>query len=188
MKDFKQALAEESTYKATEPIVDYITSAEVVKLRKNEELIGYNQVCADVFFVKSGCLQGQVINEDGRERTVGFGLCGSMIYSAHCYTGGKGSVYRFAACCPSEVFRLPKAEFERKLSADLEFCRWILGAMELRVFFTELRNENLNGDASFKYNWLRKNRPEILQLVPDKVIASYLNITEVHLSRIKKLT
>lgn len=185
-KEFRNYLSEESTVELTEEILDFITSAEVVELNKYDQLVGYDQVCKDVFFVKSGCIQGQTINSDGRERTVGFGLVGSMIYSAHSFTMGSESVYRFSACCPTQLYRISNQLFRSKLRTDHAFCLWILGALEQRVLFTELRNEGLNGDAAFKYQWLRSKRPEILQMVPDKIIASYLNITEVHLSRIKR--
>ncbi len=187
MLALKQALQTESTYPATDHIVTILTSdATPLHMKKNQVLIDYDEVCKDMFLVKSGCIRGTIINHEGQERTVGFGMCGSLIYSAQCFIGGMPSIYRYLACCPTEMLRISKNDFDKKIDEDHEFCRWTMGALALQIYYTEMRNENLNGDASHKYRWLLKNRPELLKMVSDKIIASYLNITEVHLSRIKR--
>lgn len=183
---FRNALQEESTYPATENIYNYIISAgKRITLKKNDVLIGYDEINADIYFILDGIIRGTIINGDGIERTVGFGLCGTMIYSAQCYSVGNPSIYQFQACCDTVVIRIKKPEFDRHIAEDHEFCKWVLGSFSLAICYKELRNEGLNGDALFKYKWLQEKRPEIINLVSDKIIASYLNITEVHLSRIK---
>lgn len=184
--DFKNALQEESVYPVSERIYNYIiTRGEPVTLKKNDILIGYDEINDDIHFILDGIIRGTIINKDGIERTVGFGLCGTMIYSAQCYTIGKPSIYQFSACNQTTILKIRKKEFDRHINEDHEFCRWILGMFSLTICYKELRNEGLNGDALFKYKWLIEKRPEIIEAVSDKIIASYLNITEVHLSRIK---
>ncbi len=187
MTDFNIALREESAYPATENIIRTIYEAStVVKLKKKEVLIDSGQICRDIFFVTEGCIRGTIMNSDGSECTVGFGLCGSMIHSAICFTDNLPSFYKFQACCPTELLRIKKADCDELILRNHEFCRWLMGAFELRILFSEMRNENLNGNATIRYKNLIKIRPEIFNLVPDKMTASYLNISEVHLSRIKK--
>ena len=184
--NFKDALQEESTYPATENIYNFIINAgKRIVLKKNDVLIGYDEINSDVYFILDGIIRGTIINGDGIERTVGFGLCGTMIYSAQCYSIGQPSITCFSACCPTTLLRIRKSEFDKHIAEDHEFCRWILGMFSLTIHYKEMRNEGLNGDALFKYKWLNEKRPEIIRNVSDKIIASYLNITEVHLSRIK---
>ena len=187
MQILQEALQDESIYPATDHIGDiFVSVSNNLHLKKNQVLIDYDEVCKDIFVVKSGCIRGTIINPEGQERTVGFGMCGSLIYSAQCFIGRTPSIYRYLACCPTEVLCISKKDFDRLIDEDHEFCRWIMGAIALQIYYTEMRNENLNGDAAHKYRWLSKKRPELLKMVSDKIIASYLNITEVHLSRIKK--
>ena len=184
--DFRNALLEESTYPISQHIFDYIIEkGKKIELKKNEILIGYDETDGSIYFILDGIIRGTVINDNGTERTVGFGLCGTMLYSAQCYTMGNPSIYQYQACCDSTVLKIAKAEFDRHLAEDHEFCRWVLGSFSLALGYRELRNEGLNGVALFKYEWLKEKRPEIIEAVSDKIIASYLNITEVHLSRIK---
>ena len=44
----------------------------------------------------------------------------------------------------------------------------------------------MSGDDLWRYKALKNMRPELLENVPMKAIASYLGMSEVHVSRIKK--
>lgn len=187
MDKFTSALNEESTYPATPHIIELIHShSEILCLKKNNSLINYNEPCRDIFFVKKGCIIGSVINSEGTERVIGFGLTGSLIYSAHSFSGNLPSIYCYRASCDTEVLRITKETCDRLTNVDHEFCRWLLGALELRILFTEKRSEHIYGNSLLRYKTLISKRPEILELVSDKIIALYLNITQVHLSRIKR--
>lgn len=186
-KQFKEALKEESEFPLSDSIYDFLTKeSQLIKVAKNGIIMDYGEVEKDIFLVYEGVVRGVIKNDNGLERTVGFGLTGTLISSAQCYSKPLPSIYRYTACCPSLIFKLSKEKFDQRLDIDHEFCKWVLGNYSLRLYYSELRNENLNGDAKFKYKWLEEKRPEILRLVSDKIIASYLNITEVHLSRIKR--
>lgn len=183
---FRKALRDESIYPTTKRIVDYIVSTgQRVDLKKYECLIEYNEINDNIYFIIDGIIRRSVINEQGTERTDGFGLCGTMVYSTQCYVLGKQSICRISACCDTVLLKIPKAELNRHIDEDHEFCRWICGMFGLTVCYKEMRSDGFNGDAAFRYKWLKEDRPEILENVSDKIIASYLNITEVHLSRIK---
>ena len=49
-----------------------------------------------------------------------------------------------------------------------------------------MKNSVINGDAKERFLSLVKNRPEIMEKVPLKFVASYLGITQSSLSRLKK--
>lgn len=184
---FREALQDESIYPATDAIYDWIVdTAEVIQLKKNKVLIDYDEIEDSVFFILDGIMRGTIINRDGVERTLGFGEAGTLIYSSQCYTLGRPSLKRYISCTPATVLKIPKNVFNAHIDEDHEFCRWIMGALSLAVCYRDLRHEGLNGDALYKYKFIEEHRPAIIQHVSNKVLASYLNITEVHLSRIKK--
>ncbi len=184
---FKEALQGESVYPATDAIYNWIVdTAEEVTVKKNKVLIDYGEVEDSVYFILEGIMRGTIVNKEGVERTLGFGEVGTLIYSSQCYTLGRPSLKRYVACCPSTVLRIPKLVLNRHIDEDHEFCRWFMGALSLAVCYRDLRHEGLNGDALYKYKYIKEHRPAIIQHVSNRVLASYLNITEVHLSRIKK--
>ena len=186
LNKFREALRDESIYPTTERIVDYIVNTgERIQLKKYECLIEYNETNDNIYFIIDGIIRRAVINGKGVERTDGFGLCGTMVYSPQCYVLGRPSTVRISTCCETTLLKISKTEFNRHIDEDIEFCKWMLGMFGLTVCYREMRSDGFNGDAAERYKWLKEDRPEIIENVPDKIIASYLNITEVHLSRIK---
>lgn len=186
IEKFKRELRGESPYPVTDAICDFIlTAGRRVELKKNDILIARGQVDTSVYYILDGVLRGSVVNSQGVERTVGFGLCGTMIYSAQCSILGEPSIYQFQACSPVSLVRIGNETFRRHIDEDHEFCRWVMGTFALTICYRERGNEGLNNDALAKYKWLMENRPEIIEMVTDKVLASYLQISDVHLSRIK---
>lgn len=185
-KRFIKALDNESIYPITENICNFIISGKRLILGKNDVLIDYDDLNPDIYFIFDGVIQASVINSDGAERVLGFGECGSMIYSTHSFAMKLPSIIRFSACCPTILIRIKKKDFDRFMNEDHEFCKWVSGHFILAIFYKETRNNAQNGDALSKYKWLMTNRPHILEAVSAKRIASYLDITEEHLSRIKR--
>ncbi|MDE7402202.1 MAG: Crp/Fnr family transcriptional regulator [Muribaculaceae bacterium] len=185
-KEFYKALAEESVYPLTNHVLETLMdSVELINLRHNETLIDYQSRSRDLYFVKSGCIGGSTLNSDGVEKTDGFGLTGSLIMSALSYSCGLPSAYRYFACGPTQVYRLRKSKVEEILTNDLEFSRWLMGTFERMIIYLARRSTLRTGNAEQRYRELVRQRPDILNLVSDKQIASYLEITAVHLSRIK---
>lgn len=58
---------------------------------------------------------------------------------------------------------------------------WFLG----QIWTIERKRTILAGDASERYDALILRRPELIQQVPIKAIASYLGIAETSLSRLR---
>ena len=184
---FREALSGESIYPTTKSICDYIiNTGERILLRKYDILIDYNEMNDNVYFILEGIMRLSIISDKGTERTEGFGLCGSMVCSTQCYTLGKPSLVQLQACCDTVLLKIPKTELSRHIVENHEFCLWIYGMSELTVCYREMRSYGFTGDAAVRYRWLKEERPEILKKIPAKIIASYLNISEVHLSRIKR--
>ena len=72
------------------------------------------------------------------------------------------------------------------MAESSEFCRWVAGVFTRRCCYGELKDKVMSGDAKWRYEWLERCRPELFENVPLKAIASYLKMTEVHVSRIRK--
>ena len=102
------------------------------------------------------------------------------------FSQGAPSIICVEACCQTTVLRLRKADVERLMDESSEFCRWIAGVFTRRSCYDELKAKVMNGDARWRYEWLERCRPELFEHVPLKAIASYLKMTEVHVSRIRK--
>lgn len=55
-----------------------------------------------------------------------------------------------------------------------------------QIFSLEMKSSLINGTAKERYLALIKNRPDIIQAVPMKTIASYLGVTPSYICHIKQ--
>lgn len=186
MTDFKTVLGEESDFPMSDHIYNTITeNAELLTFRKGETLVDIGSIDPDIYIIKQGIVRGYMVN-DGVEMNIYFGMDGTLLASMQGYSLSRPSIICIEVCCPTTVLRIRKAVFDRLMEESNEFCRWVCGVFTRRSCFDELKAKVMNGNAKWRYEWLEKCRPELFDNVPLKAIASYLKMTEVHVSRIRK--
>lgn len=152
---------------------------------KGELLISTGEICPDLYIIKSGVVKGY-LNVQSNEQIIYFGLSGTVVTSMHSFSRMQPSVINIEACSKVTVHRITYSSFQKLMDSSTEFCRWICGIFSRRCYFQELKSTIMSGDSKWRYEWIKKCRPELLNNVSQKSIASYLGITEVHLSRIRK--
>lgn len=156
----------------------------VRSLGRREAMIDAGEYDPDVYFVKSGLIRGTFM--DGvLERTAGFAFPGTLLISFHCFYGQEPSFYRYEACIPSQVVRVPSSVFRAMIEKYHEFAIWVMEANQNQLYHAEIKNRLVSGDAKERLRQLIEGWPEIILKVSSKHLASYLGITEVYLSRIK---
>ncbi len=186
MTDFKTVLGEESDFPLSDHIYNIITeNAELLTFRKGETLVDIGSLDPDIYIIKQGIVRGYMVN-DGVEMNIYFGMDGTLLASMQGYSLSRPSIICIEVCCPTTVLRIRKTVFDRLMEESNEFCRWVCGVFSRRSCFDELKAKVMNGNAKWRYEWLEKCRPELFDNVPLKAIASYLKMTEVHVSRIRK--
>lgn len=186
-KKFRTALAEESDFELTDSIFRMITEhSEVLLFQKGDAIVDFDKCNPDTYFIREGIVRGYMLSE-GIENNIYFGMEGTMFSSMQSFSLGEPSIIRIEACCPTQVLRIRKTEFDRLMIESNEFCRWVAGVFTRRSCYDEIKAKMMNGDARWRYEWLERCRPELFEHVPLKAIASYLKMTEVHVSRIRKM-
>lgn len=214
-------LALEAKYQINESVLgELLAEGTLVELATYEPMVDAGKFDPNVYVVKRGLIRGTYLDKN-IEKTAGFALPGTLLISFHSYYGDEPSYYRFEACCPTEVIRIPKAHFDSMLASSHEFALYMISCHQNQLYYNEYKNQVLSGDAKTRlvqltcrlsglidgYTYddavLEDVRPdmdhesavkkelfqrwkEIFRIVPSKIIASYLGITEQHLSKIKK--
>lgn len=186
MEKVEKLLLNECNYPLSEKIMErFLAPREEIPLKKNEILVMSNVIDTNIYVVEDGILRFSYM--DGlREVTFGFALPGTMIISMHSFYCHLPVFYQIEACCPSKVVKIPKKHYDTMVTESHDFARWALEMANGQLFFYEKKNHIINGDAKERYLSLVHNRPDILEKVPLKIIASYLGITQSYLSRLKK--
>lgn len=212
----KTLLALEAKQRLREEVFDELLAAgEEIVLSTYEPMIDAGEFNPNIYIVKYGLIRGTYLDKN-MEKTAGFALPGSLLISFHCYYGGEPSFYRFEACCPTVVIRISKAFFDDLIQRSHEFALWVMSTHQNQLYYNEFRNQLLSGDARSRLlqltnrlqgilpeqdqqfanndnnhdcnvkNQLHNRWQKIFPIIPYKIIASYLGITEQHLSKIKK--
>lgn len=164
-------------------INDLIDCGRLITLKAGEPLIEAGEVNPDFYILIEGIMR-QWYYDENVEVTAAFGIAGTQILNFHSYTAGQPAGTCFEPCCKSKLMRVPREDYDHMLHTSLEFCNWRLKLAYDQFYFTEMRNQVIKGDARQRYSALLKSRPEIIQKVPLKIIATYLGITPQYLSHL----
>ncbi len=156
-------------------------------LKKSEAFVSEGERCTEVGFILSGTCRSFYLSGAGEEITYCFRFPGEFVTAYSSFITGQGSLENMQALTKTELLVISKADVEMladKFTGWLKFLKIIAEQqyieLEKRIF--QLQRVN----AKQRYDDLLKNHPEYVQQIPLQHIASYLGITQRHLSRIRK--
>lgn len=152
---------------------------------KNDFLLRQGEICKDLIFVQKGCLRLYYIT-DGIEVSVWFSFQYSSAIEISSFISQKPSEYFLQAIEDSEILYLPKYELDKLYNSHpkmQEMMRkfWEDVVLNLIDRFTALQRDS----AEERYQDLL-GKPDFLQTIPQKYLASFIGITPTSLSRIRK--
>ena len=159
---------------------------EVKKFNKKEFLLQEGQVCNKVSFVNNGCMR-LFYNVEGVENTVQFFFGNSWYTDYTSFLTGKPTIENMQALENCEVVQFKKEDLYRLYELYPIFDR--VGRVFAENAFLSLSRLNqmlTNETPEQRYLNLLKQRPEIVQQIPQHYIASYLGVKPESLSRIRK--
>ena len=139
-----------------------------------------------IFFVKQGCLR-TAIHSRGKDVTFQFFFEQDVIASIESLRTNQPSPISIESIEPSTIIVLQKKGFETLLR-DFPQLKEVMFEYVFRRFahYSKLFVSNIKDTPRQRYMNLLKESPHIIQRVPQHYIASYLGITPVSLSRIRK--
>jgi len=159
----------------------------VTKIPKGFFLLKTGDFCNSVFFIHEGYCR-IFHNNEGKEVNINFHFENEFITNIKSYTKKERSEYSIQACENMVIVKIKKNELiERAFKNTQEFE--IFGRKMLEFMIMD-QDEHLNlfklYNPQQRYEYIEKNRPEIIQRVALTQIASYLGVTRETLTRIRK--
>ncbi|MCU0434504.1 MAG: Crp/Fnr family transcriptional regulator [Bacteroidia bacterium] len=153
---------------------------------KNDFLIPYDQVAGYYFFLESGYARSYAMNPEGDDITTKFFGPGDIVIDWHSYFLKSKSRESIQAITKCTAWKIHFEDFMKlfKIEAFRE-----VGRTRLVNNYFELKSHSVSmiaDPAKERYMNLVKAKPDIVQSVPLKQIATYLGVTDTSLSRIRK--
>jgi CRP-like cAMP-binding protein len=156
------------------------------KLRKKQYLLQEGDVCKNIAFVEKGTLKSYSVAEDGTEHIIQFAIEGWTISDLYSFLTGEPAIYNIDALEDAELVLISKSAHEELLRTVPTYETYIrlqiTGAyIALQKRLTSIISQPLEE----RYKHLLSTYPEIVQRVPQHMIASYMGLTPETLSRVR---
>jgi CRP-like cAMP-binding protein len=155
-------------------------------IRKNEVLWKAGAICKHLVFINSGLIRA-FQNTDDRRVTTNFYLEGSIFYDDYSFISQQPCTCCYEALEDTFITLVPRAAVYLMFDNYKSFER--LGRMMVErnhVLLMEEQQNNKSLSAMDKYLRLLREKPTLVQRVPLKFIASYLDMTPEYLSKLRK--
>ncbi len=185
----------------TRPFEDYIRSFNILtdkeiaisasyltplSLKRNEFFIREGEVCNRFAFVVSGVLRNFYLSNTGEDVTHCLSFPGKLINAYSSFITRQKTFENIHAVSDTELLVMQRNDYEMLVDSSRN---WLLLSktiaeqtyleMERRLLILQMQS------AEKRYHDLITNYPDYLQEIPLKYLASYLGITQRHLSRLR---
>jgi CRP-like cAMP-binding protein len=156
-------------------------------LEKGAYFISEGKICNEVAFVRSGIFRSYHTSEAGDELTYCILFPGQFITAYSSFISGKKTAENIQAITPAELLILPKHVIEQLVDTSNNWLRFMKVMAEQQYMELENRVFQLQRDtARQRYLDLLQHYPQYVREIPLQYLASYLGISQRHLSRLRK--
>ena len=159
----------------------------IKKLKKGEILLNENQVCNEIYFIKSGILRSYFFNHQGDEITNCFAFENEFMASFTSFITQEVAEESIQALADTELQIISRESLEKLYKTGIHWQEIGRKLTEMEYVTLQKRMisfQKLSGKQ--RYEELYQNHQKYIQLIPLQYLASYLGVTPRHLSRIRK--
>ncbi len=157
------------------------------KLDANEDWVKAGENCQQFCFIVSGLMRIYYIDHAGNEVNEGFYEAGQLVGPISSMVSNDPCQYYIQALESSDLLVADYHKFHEVGFDQPEWLRFEIKFMQ-QIFLRSARRDAklLLGSAEQRYRWFCNEHPDLLKRIPQYQIASYLGMTPVTLSRLRK--
>jgi CRP-like cAMP-binding protein len=157
------------------------------KVRKKQYVLQEGDVCKAISFVEKGALRSYTVHETGSEHIFQFALEGWLISDLYSFLTGEPAKYNIDALEDSELVLITKHAHEDLLNKVQKYETYIRLQLTGAYIALQRRITSVNSlTLEERYKNLTLMYPDIIQRVPQHMIASYMGLTPETLSRVRR--
>jgi CRP-like cAMP-binding protein len=160
----------------------------IIKTYKRHEILSHpEKVPNEIFFINKGLVRVLITDNEGIEHTIHFALENQFIADYSNFIQKLPSIYSLQTLEETQVIILPRTAIEWGYTNLIEGQKMGRLIAEYYFIYQDNRIKNLYiRSPKQRYDSITDVFPNIHNRVPQHMIASYLGITPIHLSRLKK--
>ncbi|MDZ4072372.1 MAG: Crp/Fnr family transcriptional regulator [Sediminibacterium sp.] len=156
-------------------------------LNKAEYFIQEGQICNQIAFVVSGSLRSYYTSDKEEEITYCITFPNSLMTAYSSFLTAQPTKENIQAITKTELLIIQKSTFDALVHENYSWIYFLKTIAEQQYIELEKRIFQLQkSDATKRYIELLKNQPDFIEKIPLQYLASYLGVTQRHLSRIRK--
>lgn len=157
------------------------------RLRKKQYLLQQDDVCKYTAFVEKGILRSYTSDDKGNEHIIQFAPEGWWISDIYSFLTGEPSQFNIDALEDCQLLLLTRDANEAMLQSMPKMERYFRILTQNALVTLQRRLvRTMTKTAEEKYLAMVQHYPDIIQRVPQHMIASYLGITPETVSRVRK--
>ena len=165
---------------------EFISLATISTIKKGDFFIKQDEICTTLSFVNFGIFRSFYYSNNDEEITYCFTFPNSLLVAYSSFITQNKSEENLQALTDSEIISISKKELENLAESNNKWLNFLKIIAEKE--YVELEKWIFNhqkSNAQKRYVDLIHSNPQIVQQIPLHYIASYLGITQRHLSRIR---
>ncbi|GGG46840.1 Crp/Fnr family transcriptional regulator [Bizionia arctica] len=159
---------------------------KTIKKSKNDILLATGKISQVSYFVKKGCLRLFFIDDNGKDVTRYIAFENQFATALVSFITNEPAQETIQVIEDSELLFITHEDFRHLMKIIPKWKDFYTVYLEKAYVNSSKRLMSFTTlDASERYNQLFKINPNIVKRLPNKIVASYINISQETLSRIK---
>lgn len=155
-------------------------------VKKNDILLNEGNVCKEFYFISTGCVRTFFIDKNGHEKTRYVMLDNHIGTALTSFIAQKPSFEFLETLDDTELLAISHSNFIRLNDEMVNWKIFYQRILEMAYSFQNKKIEQLTTlTAKQRYDNVLKENPILIQRLSNRVLASYLDIREETLSRLK---
>lgn len=156
------------------------------KLNKHDCFVSEGESCTAIAFIQSGIFRSHYQADDGTEHTFCFRFPNQLMAPYSAFITGGPSVETMQAITDAEILVAKVDRIRALIDTNPKWVQFLKRHAEHEYIELEKRFFQFQRDSATKrYHALLTNQPDYVRQIPLQYLASYLGVTQRHLSRIR---
>ena len=164
----------------------FFNSWEEVEHKRGDFITEAGKVEKYLYVVIEGVQAIYILTPNGEKKVIGFSFDGSFSGVYDSFIKANESHYFLEALTPTRMLRMKREDYEQLFELYPEFNKWgRIAHQELLIGRVQREIELITLSAKERFDSFMKRCPDKLLEIPQKLIASYLNMTPETFSRLR---